>query len=235
MKKENFGFTLIELLIVVAIIAILAAIAIPNFLAAQTRAKVSRAKGEMKTLATALESYNVDNSCYPDDLICYTATDSWPWYVPDAISTPIAYISNNKIRDLMRPSGYSPGSAGDRYRYINYDVEVACVIASSMTPHWSKASIPGLSTAWPGTAANAAKGRGNYGKWRLSSCGPDGTAGPAAGTYKGVTIPAQYDYAANDLLYDPTNGTASWGDIIRSQKEADHRTEYPDLSTMPQG
>src|SRR5437870_12866546 len=59
------GFTLIELLIVVAIIAILAAIAIPNFLAAQVRAKVSRAKAEMRTLATAIESYEVDNNRYP--------------------------------------------------------------------------------------------------------------------------------------------------------------------------
>lgn len=62
------GFTLIELLIVVAIIAILAAIAVPNFLEAQVRAKVSRAKADIRSLATALESYVVDNNNFPPDV-----------------------------------------------------------------------------------------------------------------------------------------------------------------------
>lgn len=58
------GFTLIELLIVVAIIAILAAIAVPNFLEAQTRAKVSRAKADMRSMATAAETYQIDHNKY---------------------------------------------------------------------------------------------------------------------------------------------------------------------------
>src|SRR6187551_2410615 len=58
------AFTLIELLIVVAIIAILAAIAVPNFLEAQTRSKVSRCKADMRSLATALEAYRVDYTTY---------------------------------------------------------------------------------------------------------------------------------------------------------------------------
>jgi prepilin-type N-terminal cleavage/methylation domain-containing protein len=62
MKK---GFTLIELLIVVAIIAILAAIAVPNFLEAQVRSKVSRAKTDMRSASTAIEAYAVDNRHYP--------------------------------------------------------------------------------------------------------------------------------------------------------------------------
>jgi prepilin-type N-terminal cleavage/methylation domain-containing protein len=59
------GFTLIELLIVVLIIAILAAIAVPNFLEFQTRAKVSRVKSDQRSLATAVEAYYVDNNEYP--------------------------------------------------------------------------------------------------------------------------------------------------------------------------
>src|SRR5262245_12822336 len=62
MKKS--GFTLIELLIVVAIIAILAAIAIPNLLEGKVRAKTSCVKADMKTLVTALEAYRTDNNAY---------------------------------------------------------------------------------------------------------------------------------------------------------------------------
>jgi len=58
MLKSRKGFTLIELLIVIAIILILIAIALPNFLEAQIRARVTKANGEMRSLATALFDYN---------------------------------------------------------------------------------------------------------------------------------------------------------------------------------
>ncbi len=64
MRKVK-GFTLIELLIVVAIIAILAAIAVPNFLEAQIRSKVSRVKSDQRTYATGLETYYLDNNAFP--------------------------------------------------------------------------------------------------------------------------------------------------------------------------
>src|SRR2546430_5985192 len=63
--RNERGFTLIELLIVVAIIAILAAILIPNFLRARAQSQYAASKGNLKNLATALESYFVDKASYP--------------------------------------------------------------------------------------------------------------------------------------------------------------------------
>jgi general secretion pathway protein G len=64
-KRNNKGFTLIELLIVVAIIGIIVAIAIPNLLNAIQRAKQKRSMGDMRTAGTAAEAYAVDFNRYP--------------------------------------------------------------------------------------------------------------------------------------------------------------------------
>ena len=64
MKKQR-GFTLIELLIVVAIIGIIAAIAIPNLLNAVNRGRQKRTMADIRSIATAIESYSVDNNFYP--------------------------------------------------------------------------------------------------------------------------------------------------------------------------
>ena len=67
MKKRNSnkGFTLIELLIVVAIIGIIVAIAIPNLLNAIQRAKQKRTMADMRSAGTACEAYAVDFNHYP--------------------------------------------------------------------------------------------------------------------------------------------------------------------------
>jgi type IV pilus assembly protein PilA len=66
LKKNEKGFTLIELLIVVAIIGILAAIAIPQFAAYRQRAYNSAAQSDLKNTKTALEAYYADFQHYPD-------------------------------------------------------------------------------------------------------------------------------------------------------------------------
>jgi len=65
MRRNTRGFTLIELLIVVAIIGIIAAIAIPNLLNAIDRGKQKRSMADLRTIGTALESYAIDNNYYP--------------------------------------------------------------------------------------------------------------------------------------------------------------------------
>ena len=65
--RSNKGFTLIELLIVVAIIGILAAIAIPQFASYRQKAYNSAAQSDLKNLKTNLESYFADNQAYPAD------------------------------------------------------------------------------------------------------------------------------------------------------------------------
>jgi general secretion pathway protein G len=66
MKRQ--GFTLIELLIVISVIAILIGITLPRFKGLQEEGNISKSKGEMNTLKTAVESYYIHNKAYPAGL-----------------------------------------------------------------------------------------------------------------------------------------------------------------------
>jgi len=67
-RKNEKGFTLIELLIVVAIIGILAAIAIPQFASYRQKAYNSASQSDLKNLKTGFEAYMADNQEYPLDV-----------------------------------------------------------------------------------------------------------------------------------------------------------------------
>ncbi|HPO10591.1 MAG TPA: prepilin-type N-terminal cleavage/methylation domain-containing protein, partial [bacterium] len=111
MKKQP-GFTLIELLIVVAIIGILAAIAVPNFINAQTKAKLSRVYGDLKSLSSALEMYRLDNNTYPGGAN-WTGTKWWAkhTYRYHILTTPVAYIASIPIDPFQTasPQNIKPG------------------------------------------------------------------------------------------------------------------------------
>ncbi len=107
-RKQIFdAFTLIELLIVVAIIGILAAIAVPNFLNAQVRAKVSRTMSDIRSISTALEMYNTDNGTYPE------GRATWAVFGLDRLTTPIAYMASIP-KDPFAPTDpdMTPGGYG---------------------------------------------------------------------------------------------------------------------------
>jgi prepilin-type N-terminal cleavage/methylation domain-containing protein len=200
------GFTLIELLIVVAIIAILAAIAVPNFLEAQVRSKVSRAKSDIRTLATALETYMIDWNKYPGDGAQYcwnygTYPYDYYWYVPDTVTTPISYISSANLVDPFREALNSWGDPKyNRYRYWYVDMTWGTVGTRSTESSY----LPFLKS-W-------------YGSWKLNSAGPDKTYGP----YYTGSYPAT-EYPQLPIPYDSSNGTVSDGDVLRSQADSSGR------------
>ncbi len=204
--RPKKGFTLIELLIVVAIIAILAAIAIPNFLEAQIRSKVSKAKADMRTATTGLESYFVDHNKYPNDVEA-----GWPWYFTVQLTTPISYLTSTNLLDPFRDTHVRTGHVyWRRYRYINYPANLY---------GWG-----GLGPSWIGwrpsvTESECLAGMRKYCMWKLSSAGPD----------RFISYDSEHGFFTNEMVYDPTNGTVSIGDIIRSQKDPDVRSqEYID-------
>lgn len=177
MTKSIYGFTLIELLIVVAIIAILAAIAIPNFLAAQTRAKVSRVEDEMRAMAIALESYYVDQNDYP--------YDTWSGLINPP---PVPGVIKTGLSVLTTPVAYMTKLPYDTFRI--YDAIWPQDI-STYVYYQQGYTVP--RTWWNPPAGYPPDHDWLWGIW---SFGPN----------------RRSDWS---MIYDPTNGIISNGDIRR--------------------
>jgi prepilin-type N-terminal cleavage/methylation domain-containing protein len=233
------GFTLVELLIVVAIIAILSAIALPNFLEAQTRAKVSRVRADLRTLALGLEVYRVDTNEYPE------GTDNPNKYDP-------------RIADLLGPLApgfYAIATRDGLAKTAGRDFATLTTPIAYCTQFYTDPFI-GDGKGFLTYCYRPAKDRANG--WILTSFGPDadmrdaiggrlgvGTSNPnPLGTFSDSGNPARlgdineravihyYERtsaairggvdalggllpALEDLAYDPTNGTDSDGDLYR--------------------
>ncbi len=198
------GFTLIELLIVVAIIAILAAIAVPNFLEAQIRSKVSRAKADMRSMITGLEAYAVDNNQYPVE---YTAALNGPdsgWFrFPHMVTTPVAYLTKafvDPFRINADPSdNFTPPSLPEKDRTFMYiRILHTATVDSRFDGNGGGSDLP---------STDASPRLNWFGNWAISSFGPDKICGTK-----------EYNWAFAGFIYDPTNGTVSGGDILKRQK-----------------
>lgn len=205
---ERSGFTLIELLIVVAIIAILAAIAVPNFLEAQTRSKISRVKADMRAISVAVEAYHIDENKYPVfSLQPKTFSVPGGGNGPSApeplrsksgLSTPIAYISsvpNDPFGEVFDDDDYrfnGTATISDGYYYntrkwfqfYNYN--------------WA---------VYPGNQES------NPAEWVLQSKGPNKYFSKSSLS----KIPGAEELdRPYKWQYDPTNGTISHGNIVIS-------------------
>jgi prepilin-type N-terminal cleavage/methylation domain-containing protein len=209
------AFTLIELLIVVAIIAILAAIAIPNFMEAQMRARSSRTAADFRALCTALEAYCVDYSHFPPALQVGQATgNSWLKDMLFPLTTPVAYITNVALYDPFAEKEKIASGHGDRPLQGYNMYEPTFPRGATPRPGYGLDIMEAYIQYWLSEDRSR-----NHRCCMLTSVGPDRTETRlfdceiSPGYKKGPYPVDQYDY--NNAVYDPTNGTVSSGDIGR--------------------
>ncbi|MBZ0258630.1 prepilin-type N-terminal cleavage/methylation domain-containing protein [bacterium] len=158
------GFTLIELLIVVAIIGILAAIAVPNFLNAQIRAKIAGVQADMRNMGTAIEQYRLDNNAYP--LTTVDGTQRTRFQRLAVLTTPVSYMSS-----IPEDKFYSP---------LMEDETTTNPDPVNTYPYWDPAFADNYRT--PAALGKHFPNQEHPNKqWVLMSYGPDGDFEAAVG------------------------------------------------------
>ncbi|HVA28197.1 MAG TPA: prepilin-type N-terminal cleavage/methylation domain-containing protein [Candidatus Baltobacteraceae bacterium] len=109
-RTNERGFTLIEMMIVVAIIAILVAILVPNFMRARAQAQTAACEANLKEIATALELYQTDHQAYPDVTTLTNVTNAEANLGPYLRQTPIDPVAPNGNYQY-ETTGYNTGNA----------------------------------------------------------------------------------------------------------------------------
>jgi len=208
------GFTLIELLIVVAIIAILAAIAVPNFLEAQVRSKVSRVRSDQRSLATALESYYVDNNNYPA-MGATTATTPQPRQTVSGAGRTFRIRTGiggaNQFNTLTTPIAYITSYFGDPFAdtrglVFRYYHDRAGWILGSWGPDTDQ-SVGGDLQWNEGDLNNLPTGNDT-----IETVYTSQVSQPSPTLLTGSTTG---NAQQGSFTYDPTNGTVSQVDVWR--------------------
>lgn len=130
MRKKEKGFTLIELMVVIVIIGILIGVALPNFMGAQDKAKLSSVKANMHAVQLGVEQYAGDNyGNYPDGV---QATGfAWGTYVPSAPKNPFNQ-SISSSTSMEADVGTAGSSGGPVYTIAQTYTSVTSTAAGNM-------------------------------------------------------------------------------------------------------
>lgn len=182
------GFTLIELLVVIAVILILISIAMPNYMAAQVRAKIARMNGEIQTLTVAVTAYCSTYNHYPPHRTPTGEEIAYPdRFVP--LTTPIRFLTRLPSRDVFHIEPIT--GKGGSLEWIS----------------WTNfASYPSSHQLYPAQWTH---------RWLLRSRGPDNVNEPNEVRDCFILFGIA---EAPSMLYSPTNGTYSRGDIVRTER-----------------
>lgn len=204
MSKRQ-AFTMIELLFVVATIAVLAAISVPNFLEAQVRSKVARARVDMSLMKAALRAYGEQYDAYPPNRPAMTAA----LLKPDSPAAPSAdpggfqWPRPAAPLDLCRGSGWDLAPLTTPVAWISRAMPVDLFFRKN-DGDWRHPSPPEPfcyinRLAAGGDAPSSATLRQTAWGFGLFSQGPSGM------------WPAMNPLLEPLIGYDPTNGTCSSG------------------------